>query len=755
MSRLNFDIDDTTLLKTYKLSTSRPNKWEETEDELDENLLISPTGTGATSSQDPLGLGAEVDVRRMDMETKTAVLLTSKAFNPKAFLSVIHPNATYQDLHAGVSHLRSALDSRSEAIRVLVEQNFDRFVAVKNATDALHADMREGLLAPQAEFGSVPLRDYLKSAAQKADVVFLPVLENSLKAQKLRTTLSVFERSRFFFNLPGSLVESLEAGRYEAAMRDYKKGKFLLARPGQIIPIGSTKDGQGSLSAEQQQKRILDKVWSTVERVMGEMRSDLLAKLQDPHRSVDEQEKTLDILMELNPQDEPVWAYFDAQHQAMMDQMRDTYNTSLNLVKSAHEKAPADTSSPEALTSAIAGQLKQCVAALEPKSSEHAIAHAGGHGVWQAVLNLVKNISEVMLSTLPNFWKISRAVLDGKYRSPKSSSHSSRRSPSQCKTMALDIVKLYISLLSEFFLFSDSHVMSPPGSLGHTTPPLLPRETNSLTTSHHLMKILGEIQESVNEINAMEISNEASSSLKNLLESARWKFEDILIHTWTRDANLFYYLETWTGSITDPYTTVYLSQMRLFQKQITTSAFKVAGGVDLAPSSMISSRIVKQNQLGQEFVSKITKAFLDSLYAFLDGLVHLASDESPDPDSVKKPATDATTMTSTNPLALLDFHSPDTRLLLVLSNLGHLQRVLIPNMMSELESAFSLNLESDKRTLMTVVNELDKTLFGTFVKPKSAALIGIVRSGILDPAMDWYETPQPKEIRPYIYELLM
>jgi exocyst complex component 2 len=48
-------------------------------------------------------------------------------------------------------------------------------------------------------------------AAAKADQVFLPVLENASKAHKLRTTLGVFERSKFFFNLPASLIESVEA----------------------------------------------------------------------------------------------------------------------------------------------------------------------------------------------------------------------------------------------------------------------------------------------------------------------------------------------------------------------------------------------------------------------------------------------------------------------------------------------------------------------------------------------------------------
>lgn len=44
---------------------------------------------------------------------------------------------------------------------------------------------------------------------------------------------------------------------------------------------------------------------------------------------------------------------------------------------------------------------------------------------------------------------------------------------------------------------------------------------------------------------------------------------------------------------------------------------------------------------------------------------------------------------------------------------------------------------------MTVVAELDKTLFDAYVKPKASVVMGIVRDGILDPNMDWYETPQP------------
>ncbi len=46
-------------------------------------------------------------------------------------------------------------------------------------------------------------------ATQKADQIFLPVLENAAKTDKARATLGVFERSKFLFNLPGFLRESV------------------------------------------------------------------------------------------------------------------------------------------------------------------------------------------------------------------------------------------------------------------------------------------------------------------------------------------------------------------------------------------------------------------------------------------------------------------------------------------------------------------------------------------------------------------
>ncbi|PWY97177.1 hypothetical protein BCV70DRAFT_203103 [Testicularia cyperi] len=807
---MSLDYDEAELLKAYHLDTAEPSAWHMTESESSNQDPSS--STSVADDPDPLGLRTSMATfRGLSKDVKIQTSLSSKSFDPKTFLSTIHPDATFADLSYGIQHLKNSIDQRSEALKVLVEDNFDRFVAVKATTDGVYREMRDtetGPLQPNADYGVKALKEILANASAKADQVFMPVLENNLKTIKLRSTLGVFERSKFFFNLPGSLSESVEAGRYDVALRDYKKGKYLLdSRPGQLLAVGNSSNnppdsagGMGSTAtvatpttaggkSEMQQKRVFAKVWDAVEATMKDMQTRLTAQLREPRRSVEDQEKTIEILLELDPTDDPVGIYLESQHQHIRSLMRKEFDAAIGTLE-AIRAVDALVSFSERDT---AKDLQRCVRTLSRGDPSPSFEKCHGAENWRAIHDLVKRLSDTVVGTLPNFWRVAKNHAQGKFVKSKSQtagSSSSEGMSAQNKAWAVEALDAYISLLSHFFSLTDVSILvrQPLSPL----PDWVPRHTSSPTAAHYLRQALNELVEATNDLAALGITS--NSSLRGLLANARFRFTEVLCVLWQSDAKIFHRLEDWTLNPDEEATTLHLRDLALFHKNNARQAFHIAGGrtgslgsnsataAGAGPTSALESRKSRPNQaapVSQEFVARIRPTFLDALYAFLDGLVQLAFSEYDPLDpkmtsaiqiatssshvGASSSATTATgtatmlgpTSTRTTTATVLNMRDLDTRILVSVTNLSHLSKTVIPSLLKQFSDAYAVDMSEDLGTLAEVGAQLDGILFSDYLDRTSKRICSILSGGILGLGNQWSTMGPPRAVHTFIYEALL
>lgn len=173
---------------------------------------------------------------------------------------------------------------------------------------------------------------------------------------------------------------------------------------------------------------------------------------------------------------------------------------------------------------------------------------------WIAVQSMIKQLSEYLTRCLPGFWRVAKACMDGKYRrvshhccEPMGHAHYQRESSSSLSTgrrpasaprsMALDIIKTYSGILSQYFTLSDfalAEAASKKDVEEVEVPPFIPAGTTVLAACFYAEKIVEEVSECAADLGAVEISSEAGTTLRGLLDSLRWRFEEVIAATWAR-----------------------------------------------------------------------------------------------------------------------------------------------------------------------------------------------------------------------------
>lgn len=258
-------------------------------------------------------------------------LISSKTFSPTAFLRDVHANTPSAELQRGLNLLSTSIAQKSGSLKLLVESNFDRFVAAKGTIEGVYMEMKANSFLDkekESEYGVGKIRSYLNEAETKADDVFGPVMKGRGREEELRTLLSVVEKHRDILEMPGLLADCVKRKDYESLIDEYQKARNALMDARALVP---TEPGSLSTNFKEEhihQLIIAEKMWIEVTFAIEEFKRDTWKKLVECKTEDNVHMELIGILLELGVDDNPIWVWLLSRYEYLKNRITTVFERS-------------------------------------------------------------------------------------------------------------------------------------------------------------------------------------------------------------------------------------------------------------------------------------------------------------------------------------------------------------------------------------------------------------------------------------------
>ncbi|KAJ2003995.1 Exocyst complex component S5 [Coemansia thaxteri] len=502
-----------------------------------------------------------------DMAYRAKFSVSNRNFSPPTFMQVIHSDTSYADLVQGARLLRESVSQGTEALKILVHNNFDRFVDARNKIDLLYDEMKSRSLNEEAEYGTRAFSQALQGTTHKADEIYNPIIDRRARVEKVRSTLSVVERYKFYFNLPSSLIEYTRKSRFDIAVREYKKGRQLL----QTVTVGHAGPGDEAAVDDSQTtalSKIFQYVWKEAQESVVELRNALFRHLAQSWRPYSEQENVIRYLLEIDPGDkDPVAYYLERQHAWIVEQMQDIYqNHQQKAVQASHHSQQVErrrtfgSGAGRELQPDAERRADELVRALGIESFTDFPAFSHGrdseYHLWRQIYNALRTLSQTLVRCLPDFWKLSQAYMEEMYQKPAAKGVGRRRRPglnldrvSKCHSLLEEIIEKYSQYVLRLTgILSEGENVVNPECMGESqiqsTVQRLP-QTHALLAGHFMTATMELVVNTANDIEAIDMAQEPAIILANLISQLKAGLVLFLCEMWDHDAQYMSLHEDW------------------------------------------------------------------------------------------------------------------------------------------------------------------------------------------------------------------
>ncbi|GMJ12391.1 exocyst complex component sec5 [Hibiscus trionum] len=671
----------------------------------------------------------------IDSNLREKLMYFSENFDAKLFLSRIHRDTPAAALEDGALALKTDLQGRTQQRKQLVKDNFDCFVSCKTTIDDIESKLKRIEDDPEGS-GTAHLYNCMQGVCSQAERAFEPLFERQAQAEKIRSVQGMLQRFRTLFNLPSTIRGCISKGEYDLAVREYKKAKSI-ALPSHV--------------------NILKKVLEEVERVMQEFKGTLYKSMEDPQIDLTSLENTVRLLLELEPESDPVWHYLNVQNQRIRGLLEKCASDHEARMETLHnelrEKAISDAkwlqiqqTSSDANYSFGSVELPIELQPLALTSEEVDVLRG----------KYIKRLTTVLVQHIPAFWKVALSVFSGKFAKSSQVSDSSgskgeekvgdgrysSHSLDEVAGMLRGTISVYeIKVLNAFRDLEDSNLQSyMSDAVKEISKACLAFEAKEAAPPIVVMA-LRTLQAEVTKIYILRLCSWMRATTEGITKEETWVPVSILERN------------------KSPYTISYLP---LAFRSVMTSA---VDQINMMIQSLRSEATKFEDMFGQlqEIQESVKIAFLNCFLDFAGHLEHIGIELAQNKSSKEGlhlqngfSHESEEELSSDLPGSIVD---PHQRLLIVLSNIGYCKDELSSELYNKYKCIWLH--PRDKNEGKTDIKELVVSFLGLeekVLEQYTFAKANLIRTAatnyLLDSGVQWGSAPAVKGVRDAAVELL-
>uniref|UniRef100_A0A452EGF0 Exocyst complex component 2 n=1 Tax=Capra hircus TaxID=9925 RepID=A0A452EGF0_CAPHI len=651
-------------------------------------------------------LGIEIEKGKFpqkDLETLFPGMsadFTSENFSAAWYLIENHSSASFEQLKMAIAHLKRQANKKSEGSLAYVKGGLSTFFEAQDALSAIHQKLEADGTEKVEGSMTQKLENVLNRASNTADTLFQEVLGRKDKADSTRNALNVLQRFKFLFNLPLNIERNTQKGDYDVVINDYEKAKSL---------FGKT------------EVQVFKKYYAEVETRIEALRELLLEKLLETPSTLHDQKRYIRHLSDLHAPGDPAWQCIGAQHRWILQLMHSCREGCVRDLKGPPGLHGTSLDLDAELRASAPSHLGQ-TASLKRGSS----FQPGRDDAWRCKtphrVAFVEKLTKLVLSQLPNFWKLWISYVNGSLFSETAEksghierSKNVRQRQNDFKKMIQEVMQCLVKLVRGALLPLGA---AEGGGRQHGG-----WEAKAELPGQWLAHTIQTLRLTYDSLAALEIPSDLLQTIQDLVLDLRVRCVVVTLQHTAEDIKRLAEKEDWVVDSEG-----LTSLPCRFERCVLLSLQSLRGVLECKPgeaSVSVGGRLPGRGHPG-----------------FLYCLEQLSTKPDADVDTAHL------SVDVSSPDLFGSIHedfglTSEQRLLIVLSNCCYLERYTFLNIAEQFEKHNFQGIERITQVSMASLKDLDQRLFESYIELKADPIVGSLEPGIYAGYFDWRDCLPP------------